>query len=273
VGYLELSADGGETWHTLGVYDGDSGGPVEETFDLTYWAGSDILIRFRAVGDGDYGCGLFGGYWCVWDLLISGKEDTAAPNTEINLQGQQAESGWFKTSVKATITATDVGAGMGWIHYILDGQETVVEGDVATFTISANGEHNIEFWGVDKTGNEETPHNTVATFRIDSGSPPSVQITAPEPGLYLFGNKLLSLSKVFIIGAFNIEATAEDAESGVYKVAFYLDGDLIGESTEAPYGIYCAQKHMGAGTLKAVATDFSMNTAEDTLDVTYYKFL
>jgi len=100
-----------------------------------------------------------------------------------------------------------------------------------------------------------------------------VAITAPEPGLYLFGNKLLSSSKVFIIGAFTIEATATDAESGVYKVAFYLDGDLIGESTSAPYSAYCAVKHMGAGEIKVVAEDFSMNTAEDTLDVTYYKFL
>ena len=275
-GYVELSADGGETWHVLGVYEGTDG-PVQESFKLTYWAGNDILVRFRAVGlleEGyTYDCGIDGGHWCVWDLLISGKEDTSAPNTEIQLQGQQAESGWFKTSVKATITATDVGAGMGWIHYILDGQETVVEGDVATFTISAQGEHNIEFWGVDKTGNEETPHNTVATFRIDQGSPPDVQITAPEPGLYLFGNKLLSLSKVFIIGAFTVEATAEDDESGVYKVTFELDGDVIAEDTEAPYSAYCALKHMGAGTLKVTAWDFSMNTAEDTLDVTYYKFL
>jgi len=273
VGYLELSADGGETWHTLGVYDGDSLGPVEETFDLTYWAGSDILIRFRAVGDGDYGCGTFGGYWCVWDLLISGKEDTSAPNTEIKLQGTAAPSGWFTTAVKATITAEDVGAGMGWIHYILDGQETVVEGEVATFTISAKGEHNIEYWGVDKTGNEETPHNKVAPFKIDMGDPPEVAITAPEPGLYLFGNKLLSLSKVFIIGAFTIEADAQDAESGVYKVVFYINDNLITEDTEAPYSVYCAQKQKGGCTLKVVAMDFSMNTAEDFLDVIYYKFL
>jgi len=30
---------------------------------------------------------------------------------------------------------------------------------------------------------------------------------------------------------------------------------------------------MGAGTIKVIAEDFSGNTAEDTLDITYYKFL
>ena len=119
----------------------------------------------------------------------------------------------------------------------------------------------------------EDAHHTLPTFRIDSGNPPTVAITAPEPGLYLFGNKLLSSSKVFIIGAFSIEATASDAESGVYRVQFYLDGDLLSESTEVPYSAYCAVKHMGAGTIKVVAEDFSGNTAEDTLDITYYKFL
>jgi hypothetical protein len=30
---------------------------------------------------------------------------------------------------------------------------------------------------------------------------------------------------------------------------------------------------MGDGTIRVVAEDFAQNTAEDTLDITYYKFL
>jgi hypothetical protein len=269
-GYIEISPDGGETWYILDkIY--KEAGSGEDMYDISAWAGNEILIRFRV--DARWEQSNYAPMeWCIHELSIVGKEDNEPPVTTIQMSGTQPDNaGWYSTPVKVKITATD-DAGMGEIHYILDGQETVVPGYVAEFTVSGNGEHNLEFWGVDATGNEET-HHTVPTFRIDAGSPPSVAITAPEPGLYLFGNKLLSSSKVFIIGAFTIEATATDAESGVYKVAFYLDGDLIGESTSAPYSAYCAVKHMGAGTIKVVAEDFSMNSAEDTLDVTYYKFL
>jgi hypothetical protein len=271
MGYLEISIDGGDTWHIIDTFTGDSlGWIVEEPYDITPWVGNDILIQFRVEGNDDSVAPRF---WCINDVMIAGKTDETAPSSSATMSGTMKESGWYTTSVKITITASDVGAGMGEIHYIVDGSESVVAGDIAEFTVSGNGEHNVEFWAVDKMGNEETPHNIIPTFRIDSGAAPSVQITAPEPGLYLFGNKLLSASKVIIIGAFTAEATASDADSGIYRVQFYLDGDLISEDTEVPFSAYIAEKHMGAGTIKVVAEDFAQNTAEDTLDITYYKFL
>jgi hypothetical protein len=272
LGYLEISADGGNQWFILDVFSGDSGGWIQaDTYDLSFWAGQNILIRFRFWGG--HSTYVSGGHWCVRDLVITGKIDDSDPNSTITMTGTMTDSGWYSTPVQCTIVATDVGAGMGEIHYILDGSETVVSGETATFTVSGNGAHNLEFWAVDLMGNEEMPHNTVPTFRIDSGSPPTVAITAPGPGLYLFGNKILDMAKPFIIGAFDVEATASDAESGIYKVSFFLDGDKLADDTEQPYGAYVCVKHMGAGTLKAIAEDFSGNTAEDTLDVTYYKFL
>jgi hypothetical protein len=270
-GEIQISADGGSNWYILDRFEDDSGGWQSYSYDLTSWAGSAVLIRFLADnGHGGHETDL---HWCVRDLLITGKQDHQGPMSSITMTGTMTDAGWYSSSVQATITATDLGgSGIKEIHYILDGQEKVVAGDIATFTISGNGAHNIEFWAVDNVGNVE-PHHVVPTFRIDMGSAPSVAITAPEPGLYLFGNKILSLSKVFIIGAFTIEATASDAESGVYKVTFYLDDDVIADDTTTPYSAYCAQKHMGEGTIKVVAEDFAGNTAEDTLDITYYKFL
>jgi hypothetical protein len=267
---VQISNDGGENWYVLYRFTGDSGGwYVEDTHkDISAWAGSDLLIRFIVESDGSGD-----GFWCLRDIIIIGKNDDNAPMTTASMTGTMTDAGWYSSSVSVTITATDVGAGMGEIHYILDGVETVVPGESASFTVSGNGPHNIEYWGVDKVGNEETPHNVIPTFRIDMGSPPSVSINEPTPGLYLFGNKLLSLSKIFIIGGFNIEATATDDESGVYRVQFLLDGDVISEDTEAPFSAYCAVKHSGAGVIKVIAEDFAGNTAEDTLDITYYKFL
>jgi hypothetical protein len=269
-GFIEISTDGGVTWHILDEFIGSTFGEDDvDQYDITPYVGNDILVRFRVEGSED---SVDDRFWCLNDVYIAGKTDETAPTSTATMSGTMKESGWYTTGVKVTITATDEGAGMGEIHYILDGTENVVSGSKAEFTVSGNGEHNIQFWAVDKMGNVEAKH-TIPTFRIDSGSAPSVAITAPEPGLYLFGNKLLSASKVIIIGAFTVEATASDAESGIYRVQFYLDGDLISEDTEMPFNAYIAEKHMGAGTIKVVAEDFAQNTAEDTLDITYYKFL
>jgi hypothetical protein len=292
VATLELSIDGGSTWIKLDEFTDSGSGTF--TYDLTPYAGNDLLIRMRVQYEGYitgvlvddyfgytpesmllwYG-GFFaadGGSICINDMFITGKKDTTAPNSVIVMSGTQVDSGWFSTPVSVTITATDDN-GVKEIHYILDGSETVVAGNKATFTVSENGEHTLSFWAVDLVGNVETPANTVPAFKIDSGSPPTVAIVAPEPGLYLFGNKLLSLSKVMIIGAFTAEATASDAESDVYRVQFLLDGDVVSEDTEAPFSAYIAEKHMGAGTLEVVAEDFAGNSASDSLDITYYKFL
>lgn len=267
--YCELSTDG-ENWYIIDKIEGpaSSGGcvPIEPYgFDLTPWAGQSIMIRVRVQNDGTYPSA---GHVCVCDMTIAGKQDRTPPTATITLTGDLVAPGLYAGPVTATITAQDDHL-VGEIHYILDGTETVVSGDHVTFTVSEDGSHTIEFWAVDSTGNEGA-HSSV-TFSIDA-TPPTVAITAPEPGFYLFGNKLFDMAKPFIIGAFNIQATADDAQ-GVAVVKFYLDGELIGESTEAPYGVYCAVKHMGSGTIKVVAFDGVGNSAEDTLDVTYYKFL
>jgi hypothetical protein len=273
---VQVSADGGNTWYTICEF--TTSKPVTTdpatgtySYDLTPFIGQQILIRVL-VDNMNYQ-GYFGaGSFCIWNMTITGKQDTIAPITTMTMSGTMKESGWYTTPVKFVITATDVGAGMGSIHYIIDGTETVVDGAKAEFTVSGNGEHNVQYWGVDKVGNTEARH-TVPTFRIDAGAAPSVSITAPENGIYLFGKKLMSFSKPLIIGAFTAEATANDADSGVYRVTFYLDGEVVGEDTTAPFSAYIAQKHMGAGTLKVVAEDFAQNKAEASMDITYYKLL
>jgi hypothetical protein len=234
-----------------------------------------VIIRFRVLQTGSWEWAKANfiptSWWTIYDIFIKCKHDDTAPTSTLTLSGTMAD-GWYNTPVTVKITAVDDNA-MGTIHYILDGgSEVVVQGGTAQFTVSTNGEHSVEYWSVDSVGNEEA-HKISPVFKIDQGSPPTVSITGPEPGFYLFGNKILSMSKVFIIGAFDVEATANDAESGIYRVQFLLDGEIFSEDTEKPYSAYCSEKHMGAGTIKVIAEDFSGNTAEDSLDITYYKFL
>jgi hypothetical protein len=275
---FEISADGGDNWFVVAFVEGPDVSPRVAIpctpFDLTPWAGMPILVRTRVINYGvdtnDDGVEdtWYDGYVCVDHMAIHGKQDMLPPTASISLSGNMIGPGLYAGPVTVTIKAED-DMGMGEIHYILDGTESVVSGDEAKFTVSADGDHTVEYWAVDATGNEGA-HGSVS-FSIDN-SPPTVQLTAPTPGLYLFGNQLLSMSKVFIIGAFTAEATADDAQ-GVAVVKFMLNGEVVSEDTTAPYSAYIAQKNMGDATLKVVAEDGVGNTAEDSMDITYYKFL
>jgi hypothetical protein len=275
---FEISADGGDNWYIIAHEEGPKTiipSAVPSTpFDLTPWAGNSLLIRVHLENHGvDTDSDgtpdtWYDGYVCVDHVAIQGKQDLFPPTASISLSGNNVGPGMYAGPVSVTITAKDDMA-MGEIHYILDGTESVVSGNKATFTVSEDGDHTIEYWAVDATGNEGG-HSSVS-FSIDN-SPPTVSLTAPEPGLYLFGSKLLSMNKPFIIGAFTAAATAEDAQ-GVAVVKFLLNGEVVGEDTEAPYDVYIAQKNMGGATLEAVAEDGVGNTASDSMDITYYKFL
>ena len=274
---FEISADGGDNWFIIAHEEGPATmeGPIPGTpFDLTPWAGNSLLVRLHLqnIGVDTNSDGTidawYDGYVCIDHIVIQGKQDLFPPTATISLSGNAVGPGLYAGPVKVTINAVDDMA-MGEIHYVLDGTESVVSGNKATFTVSGDGDHTIEFWAVDATGNEGG-HSSVS-FSIDN-SPPDVTLTAPTPGLYLFGNKLLDMGKVFIIGAFTAGATASDAQ-GVAVVKFMLNGEVVGEDTSAPYSVYIAQKNMGAATLEVVAEDGVGNTASDSIDITYYKFL
>jgi hypothetical protein len=111
--------------------------------------------------------------------------DTTPPTTTISLSGTSGLSGWYVSNVGVTLTATDNvgGSGVKEIHYILDsGTEQIVSGSSATFTISTDGTHSLEYWAVDNALNVEIPHHT-QMIKIDK-TPPVVAISAPVNGAY-----------------------------------------------------------------------------------------
>jgi plastocyanin len=266
---VEVSVDGGDNWFIIAQLDG----PAEQLswvqipctiFDLTAFVGNKILVRTHV---DNYGANP--GFLMIRNYEIYGKQDMIPPTIAISLSGNNIGGNMYAGPVTVTLTATD-NKGVKEIHYIVDGgAETIVAGDTATFTVSGDGDHTVTAWAVDIVNNVGA--SASASFSIDA-TPPTVEITAPEPGLYLFGNQLLSMSKPFIIGAFTIEATADDAQ-GVAYVEFFINGESLGADLEAPYSAYCAVKNMGAAEISAVAVDGVGNSAEDSLDVTYYKFL
>ena len=262
--YLEFSTDGGSTFIAPTAFSGV--GAAYYAIDMTPFVGENVLIRWRVLTDD----AVHSAYYHVEDMCITGQLDTEAPVTTGTLTGTMLH-GWYSTGVTFTATATDDVSGVDAIYYKIDGGSTLTY--TGPITISVNGEHYIEYWAVDNVGNEEAHHIT-GTFKIDTGSAPSCSITAPGNGIYLFGNKILDAgSKPIIIGGITVGASASDADSGVYRVIFSLDGTVFGEDTSAPYEAYMGMKHTGAGTITVTAEDFTGNTASDTLAVTYFKFL
>jgi hypothetical protein len=264
--YLEFSTDGGSSWIAPTRFTGATTGWETIELDISSYTGDNVLIRWRVVTNETEKSS----FYRVREMCIAAQVDLNAPVTVGTLSGTSI-FGWYSSAVTFTATATDDVSGVEATYYKIDGGSTLrYTGPV---TISTNGDHQIEYWSVDKVGNEET-HKFTPSFKIDRGTAPSISITAPEPGIYILGNKILSFgSKPIIIGGFTVEATASDADSGVYRLQFQLDGTLFGEDTEAPYAAYCGVKHTGAGTITVIAEDFVGNTAQATLDITYFKFL
>jgi hypothetical protein len=264
--YLEFSTNGGANWIAPTRFTGTTTGWEEVELDMTSFVGDNVLIRWRVVTNETEKSS----YYDVRGMCISAQIDTVPPMTIGTLSGTMIY-GWYSSAVTFTATATDDVSGVAATYYKIDGGNTLTY--TGPVTISTNGQHQIEYWSVDKVGNVEA-HKFTPSFKIDRGTPPTVSITSPEAGIYLFGNKILSFgSKPIIIGGFTVTATASDVGSGVYKLTFALDGTIFGEDTSTPFSAYCGVKHTGAGTITVVAFDFVGNSAQDTLDITYFKFL
>lgn len=80
---------------------------------------------------------------------------------------------------------------------------------------------------------ELNPENWLPMFIVPVGKqknienqPPNVIINQPQKGLYLLGNKIMNLSRTWIIGPFQAEARADDDQC-FKAVHFYIDGKAV----------------------------------------------
>ena len=83
-GFIEVSSDGGTTWHIVDTYEnithGSLAAPKDVTFDLTAWAAneSDVQVRFRYIDNQ-----LLGHFWYIDDVTIY--TDTDVGITDLTL--------------------------------------------------------------------------------------------------------------------------------------------------------------------------------------------
>jgi hypothetical protein len=259
-GYIETSYNRGESWNIVKEYN-ESSTDVRDLFvSLTL---DSIWIRFTVESNNG------NGYWRIWDIDIIGDTRGTPPNSGLSIAGSFFK---WQSYVQIRIEARDNIVGVKEIHYVLDGQETVIPGDNILFTFNKNGIYDIAYWAVDNCGNEEIPHIRPSIIYIDNDNP-TVNIKSLEKGLYLFNKRMpFSINKTIIIGGFDIEVFAYDNTSGMYTVSYYLDGEKFNEAIDEPYLRYCGIKHNGKALLYVIAEDWAGNIAEDFIEIYYYNF-
>ena len=274
--YMDISNDGGANWVNLDTMSGSPAGSLTFYWYPGPWSIADYIddtvqIRWRMVSDASNAVAYGGPAW--EDIAFYGMEDLNPPVTTLQMSGTFDETYHYYTSpVKMKLTATDDITGVAHTYYKLDGVQNEYTGLI---TINTDGTHTFSYWSVDNEGNVEA-EKSVPSFRIDLTGP-TVTITGPTAGLYLFGSQILPLSSgkiIFLFGGIPVTATATSTEAPIQVVRFYLDDVLLAEDSTAPYAATLSAKHSGAAVIKVTARDVLGHEGSATLNIdTYIKLI
>ncbi|MFD7426033.1 OmpL47-type beta-barrel domain-containing protein [Streptomyces sp. NPDC059818] len=176
-------------------------------------------------------------------------DDTTAPETSATVSGEKDDQGRYLGMATVTVTASDTGSGVNTIEYAVgaDGAWQPYTGPVMVHEVGAQ---TVRYRATDKAGNaaaEKTVEFTVV-------EPPTKDTTPPETSAKVEGDK--NSDGAYLTSA-KVTVTATDADSGVDKVEYSLDG--------GPYLAYSATvivDRVGYHTVAHRATDKAGNTSE-----------
>jgi hypothetical protein len=185
-------------------------------------------------------------------VQVATATDTTAPVTAITCASASCVTGWYRTSVPITLTASDAGSGVRTTTYTTDGTNPKSSATATVYSqpFSLAATSTVKFFSTDTAGNVEATKSRLV--RIDSDGP-SVAITAPASGSSFARRSTVTIT-----------ASASDTvggASGVAKVRFYRGTTSITTDSSAPYTVNWNTKSLAAGTyaLTAVATDVAGN--------------
>ncbi len=134
--------------------------------------------------------------------------DGSAPSTSIIFKGPQYN--WFVISdSKIELSCNDTISGCKEIIYYINGEEKIVVGDKAEFSLTGeDGENEIRYYSTDRAGNKEVEETQDL---ILDNTAPSVEDD------YAHKNQWINEEKTVTI-------TAEDSGSGIKEITYCIDG-------------------------------------------------
>ncbi len=148
------------------------------------------------------------------------------------------------TDIPLKAEASDGNDAVVKVTFLVDGRSvaTVTTSPYsAVWTNAQPGNHSITARAEDQFGRTVTSESAKI---VVSDAPPTVTITAPVEG-----TKLGKPSNVVFT------ADASDPDDGVAKVSFFLDGQLVGSATKAPYSVTWTNVVPGTHSVVARALD------------------
>jgi outer membrane protein assembly factor BamB len=152
------------------------------------------------------------------------KIDSSAPTTLLAKTGTAGNDGWYRGPVQVSLSATDTRSGVAASYYTVDGG--AAQPYTGPFTISANAEHQINFWSVDKVGNTESQQP--ASIKIDSVGPVTQNAVSGQHGSngYFTGPVQWTLTATDnLSGVANIYYKVDDGPTQTYADPFTVSGD------------------------------------------------
>jgi parallel beta-helix repeat protein len=133
-------------------------------------------------------------------------QDTTPPTTTHDYDGL-----WHTTDFIINLTATDDPSGVAETYYrINNGPTKTVSADGQPLITTESANNTLEYWSVDKAGNEE-PHNFLTQIKLDK--------TSPKGSIIINNDDTYTTST-----SVTLTLTATDATSGVYQVRYSNDG-------------------------------------------------
>ncbi|WP_373302614.1 OmpL47-type beta-barrel domain-containing protein [Streptomyces atratus] len=175
-------------------------------------------------------------------------DDRTPPETSATVSGEKDDQGRYLGMATVTVTASDTGSGVNTIEYAT-GADGAWQPYTAPVMVHETGTHQVRYRATDKAGNAAAEKSVDFTVV----APPTQDKTPPETSAEVKGDK--NSDNAYITSA-KVTVTATDAESGVDKVEYSLDG--------GPYLAYTTTvivDRVGYHTVAHRATDKAGNTS------------